>query len=36
MEEENCEHEFITRDYLSAPYGKCMCCGRLIVDSINK
>ena len=33
--EEECDHEFISRDYLSAPYGRCICCGQLIIDSLN-
>jgi hypothetical protein len=28
----SCTHEFISREYLSQPYGHCLCCGRTILS----
>lgn len=29
-EPEECTHEFVSREYLSQPYGTCMSCGKTI------
>jgi hypothetical protein len=30
-QDEECKHEFITREYMSQPYGTCLVCGRTII-----
>lgn len=32
-----CDHEFISREYISQPYGTCMTCGRTIfIDNTKR